>query len=85
MLRDKHKGNLFTACVASGMKVARTCYRLLCRTWEPVAVVLRERSKWKSHEDLSTNTRHRDGISRSSVEGSVMELKRRGNIVQFYK
>jgi len=35
--REKSGGNLFTAQAASGMKAARTRYRLLCGTWEPVA------------------------------------------------
>ena len=48
-------------------------------------MVLREGSKWKPHKDQSTNTWHRGGIPRSSVEGSVKELERRGYIVQFYK
>lgn len=48
-------------------------------------MVSRERSKWKPHKDLSTKIWHRDGIPRSSAEGSVMELERRGYIVQFYK
>jgi hypothetical protein len=31
----------------------------------------------KTHENLSTNTRHRGGLLRSSVEVSVMEMERR--------
>ncbi len=30
-----------------------------------------------NHENLSTNTRHRGGLLRSSVETSVMEVERR--------
>lgn len=45
--------------------------------------MLRERFKWKPHENLSTDAEYRDGATRSSVEGSVMELERRGCIVRF--
>ena len=44
--------------------------------------MLREQSKWKNHKDLSTDTGHRGGATRSSVEGSVMGMERRGCIVQ---
>lgn len=30
--------------------------------------MLREKSKWKPHEDLSTNAPNRDGLTRSSNE-----------------
>jgi hypothetical protein len=35
-----------------------------------------------NREGESTDAEHRDGAARSSVEGSVMELERRGCIVQ---
>jgi hypothetical protein len=41
----------------------------------------REKLKWWSHKSESTDARHGDGVARSSVEGSVMELERRGYIV----
>ena len=44
---------------------------------------LRERFKWKPHENLSTDAEYRGGATSISVEGSVMELERRGCIVQF--
>ena len=44
--------------------------------------MLREKYKWKPHKYESTDTEHRDGATRSSVEGSVMELERRGSIIQ---
>jgi RNA-directed DNA polymerase len=44
--------------------------------------MLREKSKWKHHEDLSTNAEHRGGATCSSDEGSVMDVERRGCIVQ---
>ena len=42
----------------------------------------REKYKWRSHEYESTDAEHRGGATRSSYEDSVMELERRGSIVQ---
>ena len=42
----------------------------------------REKSKWKTHEDESTDAEHRGGVACSSEEVSVMERERRGYIVQ---
>ena len=78
LTQDKSRGNLFTAWTASGMKVARTQYRLLCGTWEPVAAMSREKLKWKTHESESTDARHRGGLTRSSDEVSVMGMEQRG-------
>ena len=44
--------------------------------------MIREKSKWKPHKDLSTDAEHRGGVTRSSDEGSVMDVERRGYIVQ---
>ena len=44
--------------------------------------MLREKYKWKSHKYESTEAEHRGGATRSSYEDSVMELERRGSIVQ---
>jgi RNA-directed DNA polymerase len=44
--------------------------------------MLREKYKWKPHKYESTEAEHRGGATRSSDEGSVMELERRGSIVQ---
>jgi hypothetical protein len=44
--------------------------------------MLREKSKWKPHKDQSTKAKHRGGATRSSDEGTVMGLERRGCIVQ---
>src|SRR5262249_31936343 len=52
-------------------------------TWEPVASMPREKLKWKPHESLSTDAGHRGGLARSSDEGPVMGLERRGQITQF--
>ncbi|MGB5275760.1 MAG: group II intron reverse transcriptase/maturase [Gammaproteobacteria bacterium] len=42
----------------------------------------REKHKWKPHECESTDAGHRGGATRSSDEGPVMGLERRGSIVQ---
>ena len=44
--------------------------------------MLREKSKWKNHKDLSTDAKHRGGATCSSDEGSVMDVERRRCIVQ---
>ena len=44
-LRDESGGCLLTAQMASGVEVARAWLRLLHGTWEPVALMPRERSK----------------------------------------
>jgi len=40
--------------------------------------MLREKFKGRTHENESTDARHRGGAVRISDEGSVMELERRG-------
>jgi len=37
--------------------------------------MLREESKWRTHEDASTDAEHRGGVACSSVEASVMEVE----------
>jgi hypothetical protein len=54
--------------------------RLVDGTWEPVVSMLRETSKWWPHKDQSTDARHRGGTARSSEEGRVMRLERRGRV-----
>jgi hypothetical protein len=44
----------------------------------------REKSKWKPHEDESTDAEHRGGLPRSSDEVFVMKMERRGQHVQSY-
>ena len=56
------------ARAVTGMKAARARLRLLCGTWEPPASLRREKSKWKTHEDESTDARRRGGRARSSEE-----------------
>jgi RNA-directed DNA polymerase len=36
------------------------------------------------HKSQSTDAKHRGGVARSRVEGFVMELDRRGDVVQLY-
>ena len=68
--QEKPKGNLVTAWVTSGIEVARTWFRLLCGTWEPVVPMVREKPKWRTHQGESTDAEHGDGITRSSDEVS---------------
>jgi hypothetical protein len=42
----------------------------------------KEKSKWRTHEDESTEAGHRDGPERSSDEASVMEVERRLRVIQ---
>src|SRR5262249_23218966 len=77
-------GHPLTARVASGMKVARVRFWLEWGTWEPVASMLREKLKWKPHKSPSTDAGHRGGWARSSSEGPVMGLERRGPITPFH-
>ncbi len=76
--RDQSGGNLSTAQAASGVKAARMRSRLLCGTWEPVTPMLREKRKGKPPERESTDAGYRGGATRSSGEGPVMGLERRG-------
>src|SRR4051812_27222685 len=82
LLRDQRRGDPLTARVASGMKVARVRSWLEHGTWEPVAPMPREEPKWGSHEGQSTDAGHRGGWARSSAEGPVMGLERRGPITR---
>ena len=47
--------------------------------------MLRENSKRRTHKDESTDAECRGGIARSSNEASVMEVERRGRVIQFWK
>lgn len=46
--------------------------------------MLRERLKRRPRKSLSTDAGHRDGATRMSDEGSVMELEQRGCIIRPY-
>jgi hypothetical protein len=54
-----------------------TLIQALVRNVGTCVSMLREQLKWKPHQSLSTEARHRGGVARCSVEGSVMELERR--------
>jgi RNA-directed DNA polymerase len=45
----------------------------------------REKFKWRSHEDESTDADHRGGAARSSDEVSVIEAEQRGCIDRLYE
>jgi hypothetical protein len=88
-------GGLLIGQVVSGMEMARAWSGLWCGTWEPVvpcpstvsgavwpAVVGgRESSKRLIREGLRTDAGHRGGPDRSSDEGPVMGLERRGRVI----
>jgi hypothetical protein len=46
--------------------------------------MLREKFKWRTHENESTDARHGGGAASIREEGSVMELDRRGCVVWLY-
>ena len=79
-LRDQCEGYLLTAQAASGMEAAGTRSGLWRGTWEPVVPMPRETRKRRTRKRLSTNAAHRGGVARSSEEGSVMGLERRGHL-----
>ena len=82
LTRDKSGSNLLTGQTASGIKAARTRFRLLCGTWEPVTPMLREKHKERSSKCQSTDAGYRGGVTCNSDEGSVMKLERRGYPIQ---
>jgi hypothetical protein len=80
-LRDKFTGNLFTGWAVSGIEMARSRFGLLCGTAGTCAAMLRETAKKSPFKAQSTEAQRRGGLTRSSDEGSVMDLERRGWIV----
>ena len=46
--------------------------------------MIREKFKWMTHKNESTDAGHRGGAARNREEGSVMELDRRGCVVWLY-
>ena len=46
--------------------------------------MLREKRKWRTHKRESTDAGHGGGPTRSSVEVTVIEMERRGWIIQLY-
>jgi hypothetical protein len=92
---DKSGGSLFIGQTVSGMYAARAWVRLLYGTWEPVVLrddqlvayglrlaVSGKVSSGRSREGRIPVVGHRDGPSRSSDEGPVMGLERRGRAIQ---
>jgi hypothetical protein len=93
--RDEPGECLLIGQVVSGMEAARAWVRLLDRTWEPVVprddrtvafglrpVVSGKVSSGRNREGRIPVVGHRDGPSRSSDEGLVMGLERRGRAIQ---
>ena len=81
LLRDEPIGNLLTGWVVSGIEMARARFGLLCGTAGTCAVMLRETVKRSNLDTQSTDARRRGGLTRSSVERSVMDLEPRGQVV----
>ena len=46
--------------------------------------MIREKFKWRTHKNESTDAGHGGGAVSSREEGSVMELDRRGCVVRLY-
>ncbi len=93
--RDESGGCLFIGQTVSGMYAARAWVRLLHGTWEPVVlrgdqpgafglqlVVSGRAPSGRNREARTPVVGHRDGPSRSSEEGPVMGLERRGRAIQ---
>ena len=91
---DEPGGCLLIDQVVSGMDAARAWVRLLFRTWEPVVprddrtvaaglrpVVSGKVSSGGNREGRILVVGHRGGPSRSSDEGPVMGLERRGRAI----
>jgi hypothetical protein len=93
--RDETGGCLFISQSVSGMYAARAWVRLLHGTWEPVVLrddqlvasglrlaVSGKVSSGRNREGRIPVAGHRGGPARSSDEGPVMGLERRGRAVQ---
>lgn len=81
LLRDEPIGNLFTGWVVSGIEMARARFGLLCGTAGTCVVMLREPVKRSNLKIQSTDAQCRGGLTRSSVERSVMDLEPRSRVV----
>jgi hypothetical protein len=46
--------------------------------------MIREKFKWRTHKNESTDAGHRGGAAHIREEGSAMELDRRGCVVWLY-
>ena len=81
LLRDKSIGNLFTGWAVSGIEMARARFGLLCGTAGTCVVMIRETVKRRNLKTQSTDAQRRGGLTHSSVEGSVMDLEPRSQVV----
>lgn len=81
LLRDEPIGNLLTGWAVSGIEMARARFGLLCGTVGTCVVMLRETVKRSNLKAQSTKAHRRGGLTRSSVERSVMDLEPRSRIV----
>ncbi len=81
LLRDEPIGNLLTGWAVSGIEMARARFGLLCGTAGTCVVMLRETVKRSNLKTQSTDAQRRGGLTRSSVERSVMDLEPRSRIV----
>jgi hypothetical protein len=79
--RDKPIGNLLTGWAVSGIEMARSRFGLLCGTAGTCAAMLRETAKKSPFKAQSTDAQRRGGLTRSSDEGSVMDLEPRSQVV----
>lgn len=78
LLWDQLGGNLFTAQAASGGRGGVSSTQALVWNVGTCVSMPREQLKRTTRESLSTEAGHRGGAVRSSAEGSVMGLERRG-------
>ena len=74
-------GSCNPAAMTSGLKAARAWTRPQHGTFEPVVPLPREEPKRGNRKGASTDAGHRDGTTRSSVEGPVTGLEPRGRII----
>ena len=81
LLRDQSIGNLFTGWAVSGIEMARARFGLLCGTARTCVVMRRETVKRRHLKAQSTDAQRRGGLTHSSVEGSVMDLEPRSQVV----
>ena len=81
LLRDEPIGDLFTGWAVSGIEMARARFGLFCGTAGTCVVMLRETVKRGHLKTQSTDAQRRGGLTRSSVERSVMDLEPRSQIV----
>ena len=56
----------------------------LVRNVGTYAPMRREKSKWRTHKDESTEAEQRDGATRSSDEVREMRMERRGCVIQLW-